>query len=127
MNELAERISDSELEVMRVLWEAKDALPITAIRAALIEKSDWEDSTIRTLVRRLHSKQVIKQEKRDIYYYSPCVSEAEYNEYTTRQLIDRLYNGSAKNLIAALASREEFSDAELEELRKMFKVGKRDE
>jgi|AGTN01.1.fsa_nt_gi Predicted transcriptional regulator len=127
MNQLAERISDSELEVMRVLWEAQEALPITAIRAALVERSGWEDSTIRTLVRRLHDKGVIKQEKRDMYYYSPCVSNAEYNEYSTRQLIDRLYKGSAKNLIAAIASHEEFSDAELEDLRKMLKAGKKDE
>ena len=62
MNKLAERISDSELEVMRVLWETEDALPITAIRTALVERCVWEDSTIRTLVRRLHNKGVIKQE-----------------------------------------------------------------
>lgn len=125
MNKLAERISDSELEVMRVLWEAGDALPITAIRSALLERSDWEDSTIRTLVRRLHGKEVIRQEKRDVFYYSPRVTEQEYNEYSTQLLIDRLYKGSAKNLIAALASRGEFSESEIEELRKMFKVGGR--
>lgn len=125
MNKLAERISDSELEVMRVLWEAEDALPITAIRAALLEKSDWEDSTIRTLVRRLHSKEVIDQVKRDVFYYSPCVTEEEYNEYSTQLLIDRLYKGSAKNLIAALASRESFSEGEIEELKSMFQVGKK--
>ena len=62
-----------------------------------------------------------------MYYYSPCLSEVEYNDYSTRQLINRLYKGSAKNLIAAIASHEDFSDAELEELRKMFKVGKKDE
>ena len=32
MNHLAEKISGSELEVMKVLWEAEDALPLTDIR-----------------------------------------------------------------------------------------------
>ena len=127
MNKLAERISDSELEVMRVLWASEDALTITAIREALTERSDWEDSTIRTLVRRLTKKEVLLQEKRDVYYYTPLVSEAEYNEYSTRLLIDKLYNGSAKSLITALVSREEFSDVEIAELQNMFKVGKHDE
>ena len=35
MNSLAEKISDSELEVMKVLWEAEDALPVTTIREVL--------------------------------------------------------------------------------------------
>ena len=32
MSNLAEKISDSELEVMKVLWRAGDALPVTVIR-----------------------------------------------------------------------------------------------
>ena len=42
MENLAERISDSELEVMRVLWDAACALPIGEIRRALQEKRGWE-------------------------------------------------------------------------------------
>ena len=33
-NHLADKISDSELEVMRVLWRAGDALSVTEIREA---------------------------------------------------------------------------------------------
>ena len=32
---IADKISDSELEVMKVLWRAGDALPVTVIREAL--------------------------------------------------------------------------------------------
>ena len=31
---LASKITDSELEVMKLLWRAKDALPVTDIRKA---------------------------------------------------------------------------------------------
>jgi len=127
MVNLSERISDSELEIMRVLWVAGRAMTINEIKAELMKNSSWEDSTIRTLIRRLHQKEVLSQEKKGVFYYSPCVSEAEYNEYSTRRLIDRLYHGSPKALIAALAAHESFTEDEIEELRNMFIGGMKHE
>ena len=80
MNKLAQKISDSELEVMRVLWSIKQAATLAEIRKTLSANSEWEDSTIKTLLRRLHSKGVLKQEKSDVYYYTPLVSEEDYEE-----------------------------------------------
>ncbi len=62
-----------------------------------------------------------------MFYYQPLVSEAEYNEYTTQRLIDRLYSGSAKNLVASLLGSKKLADADIEELRALFKVGGGDE
>ena len=53
MENLSGKISDSELEVMRVLWEAGDALPVTEIRQTLQERKGWEATTVKTLVQRL--------------------------------------------------------------------------
>lgn len=47
MNEIAGKIQDSELEVMRVLWEAGEALPLIEIRRVLSARCRWEDSTIK--------------------------------------------------------------------------------
>lgn len=122
MNSLAEKISDSELEVMKVLWEAEDALPVTVIREKLQERKGWEATTVKTLVSRLLGKGVIAQEKRKVFFYSPLVTEAEYNEWATSNLIHRLYKGSAKNLIAALVRSDDLTEADLKELREMFVV-----
>ena len=127
MNKLAQKISDSELEVMRVLWNTEHAVTLADIRKTLSVNSEWEDSTIKTLLRRLHSKGVLKQEQREVYYYTPLVSEKEYEEYTTQTLIDKLFQGSAKNLVASLFSSKKLSEGDISELRKMFKVGDRDE
>ena len=69
MKNLAEKISASELEVMQVLWEAGDALPLTDIRRTLQSRFDWSDPTVKTLVRRLCEKGAVKQEKREVFYY----------------------------------------------------------
>ena len=123
MNKLAQKISDSELEIMRVFWGVKQAMTLAEIRKTLSINSEWDDSTIKTLLRRLHCKGVLKQEKRDVYYYTPLVSEDEYEKYTTQTLINKLFQGSAKNLVASLVSSNQLSQEDISELRKMFKVG----
>lgn len=121
-NMLADKISDSELEVMKLLWQAGDALPVTEIREALQRSRGWEATTVKTLVSRLVSKGALLQEKRNVFYYSPAISEREYNAWATDNLIRRLYNGSAKDLVAALVHSEGLSQADLDELRAMFRV-----
>ena len=122
MNSLAEKISDSELEVMKVLWEAEDALPVTTIREVLSARKGWEATTVKTLVSRLVGKGAVSQEKRKVFFYAPLISEKEYNAWATGNLVQRLYKGSVKDLVAALVSSDELSDEDIAELRSMFVV-----
>ena len=79
MNEINEKISESELEIMQLLWHSAGALPLCEIRKSLQESVGWEATTIKTLLQRLVSKRAVLQEKRGVFYYSPLVSEEEYN------------------------------------------------
>lgn len=125
MNDLVARIAESETEILRVLWNAKSELPYAEIRKSLEQTSKWENSTIKTLLRRLCEKGVVLAIKREVYYYRTLVSEAEYNEYNTQNLIDRLYAGSTKNLVASLLDSNKLSDGDIEELRSLLKTGDR--
>jgi BlaI family penicillinase repressor len=127
MDNLISKITDTEAEVMRVLWESESELPVSDIRKKLEESHKWDSSTIKTLLRRLCEKGAVKALKRDVFYYSPIISEKEYNDYTTRALIDRLYSGSAKNLVASLIGSKKLGREDIDELRNMFKVGRKDE
>ena len=122
MKQLAEKISDAELEVMKVLWEEEDALPVTVIREVLAKRKGWEATTVKTLISRLLGKGVIAQEKRKVFFYRPLISERDYNAWATENLIQRLYKGSAKELVAALVSSDGLSKEEIDELRAMFVV-----
>jgi len=119
---LACKISGSELEVMKLLWRAEDALPVTEIREKLQKSKGWEPATIKTLISRLVSKGVVRQEKRKVYFYSPTVTENEYSTWATKDLIARIYNGSARELVAALVHSDGLTQTDLDELRQMFKV-----
>ena len=121
-NDLACKITASELEVMKLLWHAEDALPVTEIREKLQESKGWEPATIKTLVSRLVTKGAVRQEKRNVFYYSPLISEQEYGKWATQDLVSRLYNGRARDLVAALVHSDGLTQEDLDELRQMFKV-----
>ena len=120
LNDLAGKISDSELEVMKLLWHADDALAITELREALQRLKGWEPATIKTLVSRLCKKGALKQEKRNVFYYSPLISRAEYDAWATRDLIQRLYNGSARALVSALVTAKGLTREDIQELSRML-------
>ena len=123
--EVLSKISDAELRVLRLLWLEKRPLSIAEMRTALMGQTGWDGSTVKTFVYRLVEKGALRADKRSPVLYSPLVSEAEYGQYATGALIDKLYGGSAKNLIAALVSAESLDDADIAELRAMFKAGER--
>ena len=121
MNELAGRIQDSELEVMRVLWEAGDTLPLIEIRRILSTRCGWEDSTIKTLLRRLQVKGAVRLEKRGVY--SAVIMEKEYNQWSTHAFVNKLFAGSAKKLVASLVSGGQLNEKDIQELSEMFNSG----
>lgn len=121
MKELAGKIQDSELEVMRVLWAAGEALPLIEIRRALSACCGWEDSTIKTLLRRLQAKGIVRLERRGIY--SAVISEEEYNQWSTHAFVNKIFAGSAKKLVASLVSGGQLDEKDIKELSAMFNVG----
>ena len=122
MRELAERISGSELEVMKVLWEAGDALPLADIRKSLQSRFEWSDPTVKTLLKRLCEKGAVTQEKRKVFYYIPQISAEDYNAWAAKDLVNRLFKGSARNLVAALVKSDGLTEEDIGQLRRMFKV-----
>lgn len=118
--EIAAKISDSELEIMKTLWQAGTALSITEIRARIQARMDWEATTVKTLVQRLCSKGALLQEKRGVFYYSAAIDEQEYNQWATGHLIQKLYHGSARELVAALLNADELTAQDVDELSAWF-------
>ena len=119
MNELAGKIQDSELEIMRVLWEAGDALPLIEIRHVLSVRCGWEDSTIKTLLRRLQAKGIVKLEKRGIY--SAAVAAEEYSQWSTHAFVNKIFSGSAKKMVASLISGGQLDEKDIEEMLIMYR------
>ncbi len=116
------KISDAELEVMRILWREKQAVSFSAIRAELSDKMGWEKSTIATLLRRLQKKGALSVQEKEIHYYMPNIAKEDYVALKKRSLIDKLYDGSTKNFVAALCRSGELTEADLDELKMYFRM-----
>ena len=121
MKELAARISGAELDVLEVLWQAEGPMPIADVRGALEQSHSWDSSTVKTLLRRLCEKKAVEAEKREVFYYRPLLSRREYQIWSTRSLIDKVYRGSARSLVAALVERSQLSREDLAELEALLR------
>ena len=108
-------IAETEWKVMELLWK-KSNITIGDIKIGL-EDTGWSDSTVKTLVRRLVQKGAVKaDDSLGQFRYSPLVSESECKRKETKNLIDRIYNGSVKMLMANLVSDSNLTEAEAEQL-----------
>ena len=117
MKELAAKISSSELEVLEEQWRSAEPMPIAAIRAALEETHSWDASTVKTLLRRLREKGAVDCEKRDVFYYWPLLGRKDYQRWSTQSFLQRVYQGSARDLVAGLVECCPLSSEDLSELR----------
>lgn len=113
-------VSDSELEILEVLWDANKALNAAQIRNVLNEHKSWERTTVLTLIQRLLKKGVIKQEKREVYYYEPCIEREEYIREETKNFVQKFFKGNIKNMAAALVNSDSLTKEDIEELRDYF-------
>lgn len=119
------KISEAELEILKVLWDSGYSMPAIEIFEELNKKVGWEDSTVRTLIRRLTQKGVLLQEKKEIkqagrkeiYFYCPIISEKDYMKSITRKFVDKAYGGSTKALIVNLLKDESLSKKDIDELK----------
>jgi len=113
------KISDSELEIMRILWREKRPLKVAEFRDELEQRRGWNKSTTGTLVTRLRDKGYIEPTERyGVARYIPLLSEDEYVLNEERALLEKF--GSAKKLAIAMVRNGHLSDGDIEELRQFF-------
>lgn len=114
----AEKIQDAELEVMQVLWSVPQPAPLIQIRRALADKCGWEDSTVKTLLRRLCEKGAVTLERRGMY--RAVLTQEEYSRWSARRLVGKVFEGSAKKLVASLLSDGQLTQEDIAELSAML-------
>lgn len=117
-----ERLPDSELALMRLIWEAKEPVGTGYLAEILGKEKGWTRSTIQVLLARLEEKQFVTFRKEGrLKYYTPLVQEEEYRKSETRTFLEQFYHNSYKGLIAALVQEEEMSEEDIQEIMSIIK------
>ncbi|MBK3496999.1 penicillinase repressor BlaI [Viridibacillus sp. YIM B01967] len=110
-------ISESEWEIMNVLW---DKAPQTAndVILSLQESTDWKPKTIRTLLDRLVQKDVVGVNKNlRVYTFYPLYIQEECQRAETESFIKRIYGGTLKSMLAQFIQEDTLSNDDINELR----------
>lgn len=116
MKDTPKRLPDAELEVMKALWQAGEPLTRPEMEARLAQHH-WASTTLLALLARLEAKGCVAREKQGRgYLYRAALSRRDYLPVESRSALARLFEGSAKNLVAAMAESDALTDRDIDEL-----------
>ncbi len=106
-------IAESELPIMKVLWE-RGALTSPEI----FENLEGNKSTLKTLLKRLVEKGAVETERINTrsYRYRPTLTQDEYVNRERRGFLQRVFDGSKQQMLLNFVKEEKITREDVEEL-----------
>ena len=111
------KLFDSELKVMDVLWREGDTTA-KHIANVLKEETGWNVNTTYTLIKRCIKKGAIERSEPNFMCHA-LIPKEEVQEAETNELINKIYDGSAGKLFAALLGRKKLSAEQIDRLKQI--------
>lgn len=112
------KLFDSELKVMDVLWR-EGAATAKYLSDVLKDEVGWNKNTTYTLIKRCMKKGAIERSEPN-FLCRPLIPKEEVQEAETDELINKVYDGSADKLFAALLNRKGLSPDKIRRLKQMI-------
>lgn len=118
-------ITDSELEIMQVLWKNGGGT-LSEITAELDKIRKRNKNTVKTLIYRLIDKKAVKSKKGSAqgFVYSAAISEKKYLSKANHSFLARLYKGNVEKLLMNFVEEKTVSKEELQKLIKFIESEK---
>lgn len=118
-------LTEAEEAIMYKIWEFDAPVTSSMILEAFRETRGWKTQTISTFLSRLVDKRYLSVKKQGMAKGAPneyraIISREEYGRRFAREMIEKIYGGSVKELIASFVESDSISTEEFEELKKWF-------
>jgi len=114
----SDRLTPLETEIMNLLWEISPAT-VQTVRERLERELAY--TTVQTMLNVLAPKKKAKRTLKDhSYYYRPVVSRDQVARSAVKDLIDRLFGGSAESLVMSLVESRHLTPEKLARLHQML-------
>jgi len=120
-------IPDSELDVLKVLWErghatVREVLETLKAAGHTGEKGQpWSYATVATLLDRLEIKKVVESDRADqAFTYRPIVSVRDVQQKRVESLVDKLYQGEPGLLVLHLLKSHPLDPKQAREVRALL-------
>lgn len=115
------RISETEWEVMKVLWTKAPCSAGEIIATLTGTDPSWHPRTIKTFLTRLVGKKALGFRKEGrAYLYRPLVKETECVAAASDSFLERVFGGSLKPMLAHFVEQKRLSPDEIRELKNLL-------
>ena len=110
------KIFESEYRFCLILWEQE---PVNSTRLVELckQRLGWSKATTYTVIRRLSERGVLKNENATV---TSLISKEQAQRSRLQEMMEETFEGSVPAFIAAFGHRQQLSDAEIAEIRRII-------
>ena len=112
--------TDAELEILKVLWD-KGACSLGEICTAIRTQRSAATTTIATTLGVMHRKKLVRRTSGARgYLWSAALDRGAAASHAIRRLIDRVFDGSAQELVSHLIGTGRLKESDLNEIQRLM-------
>ena len=112
------KLFDSELKVMEILWKEGD-LSAGQLAKVLKEQIGWNRNTTYTVIKKCMEKGALERFEPNFMCHA-LIERKEAQHYETRELIEKMFDGSREKFFSAFLEEEELLPDEIERLKQLI-------
>jgi BlaI family penicillinase repressor len=114
-------IPDSELDVLKVLWERGQATVRECLETLKAAGREWSYATVATLLDRLETKGLVESDRKELaFVYKPTISSQEVRQRRVSSLVDKLYEGEPGLLVLHLLKSHPLDPGQASQVREIL-------
>ena len=116
-------LSDSELEVMEVLWKKGEPATFGELLNYFDTYTDksWKKQTLNTFLFRMQQKKLLHVTEEGRYKkYFPVITREEYRMSASKAFLEKNYQGSIVKMLTAFSGGEKLEKREIDELKRLL-------
>jgi len=111
-------ISETEWEIMRVIWQLGQASAQEIVDALTETDPGWHPKTAKTLLNRLVKKKALGFRKEGrAYIYRALLKQEDCVGAESKTFLDRVFGGSLKPMLMHFVEQQKLSQREINELK----------
>ena len=115
------RISDTEWELMKVVWAQGPCSAGDIIEALMQGDPSWHPKTVKAFLNRLVRKGALAFRKEGrAYLYHAAAKQEDCVDAASRSFLERVFGGSLKPMLAHFVEHQQLAPEEIRELRRLL-------
>src|SRR5436305_11109836 len=114
-------IPDSELDVIKVLWDRGEGTVREILETLRAAGRQWSYATVATLLDRLETKGMVTSDRSDLaFVYRPAVTAQDVRQKRVSSLVEKLYQGEPGLLVLHLLKSHQLDPRQAREVRALL-------